>query len=162
MKHTPKVVLYQSEIPHNVGSAIRLCAGMNAELHLIRPLGFTLNDKHLRRVALGYHQVLRPQLHNDMAAFLSSLATEEQLLLFSSKAAHPISQLRVSERVALLFGSETQGISGLSTELQIRLEARSQAVKIPQAQGFRCHNLANSIAIGLYEVQRQSGFIALE
>ena len=154
-----KIVLFQPEIPHNVGAAIRLCAGFNAELHLIRPLGFTLNNKHLERVALGYHRVLYPQVHNNMGSFLDSLAEDELLWLFSSKAKSILPECAITtEQVALLFGSETQGMNALETDLYQQLQQRAIAVKIPQVTDFRCHNLSNSIAIGIYEVQRQWGF----
>ncbi len=156
-----KIVLFQPEIPHNAGAAIRLCAGLNAALHLIRPLGFTVNDKHLERVALGYHELLRPVIHNNMAAFLSSLKECEQLLIFSSKANKIFTEIDIAEKVALLFGSETKGFSALmQTNLDVyqSLEQRSLSVKIPQAENFRCHNLSNSIAMGAYEIQRKWGF----
>ncbi len=158
-----KIVLFQPEIPHNAGAAIRLCAGMRAQLHLIRPLGFSLSDKHLARVALGYHDVMRPILHRNLAAFLGSLEQEEQLLLFSSKATVPLHRIEARARVALLFGSETQGLKAIQSDgaLQLRLEHRALAVKIPQAGHFRCHNLSNSIAMGTYEILRQWNFPAL-
>ncbi|WGK69642.1 TrmH family RNA methyltransferase [Candidatus Haliotispira prima] len=153
-----KIVLFRPEIPHNVGAAIRLCAGMNGELHLIRPLGFTVNDRHLERVALGYHEVLRPVLHNNPAAFLDSLSEDEELYLFSSGANMSISQIRAGSKVALLFGSETSGLNALNRDesSRLRLERRSLfSVRIPQAGNFRCHNLSNSIAMGAYEILRQ-------
>ena len=153
-----KIVLFEPEIPHNTGSAIRLCAGMKAELHLIQPLGFGLNDKHLERVALGYHEILRPVLHKNLNDFLSSLASDEELYFFSSKAERKIDALRAGPSVALLFGSETRGLSAISSPQFLRLQKRGTGLKIPQAANFRCHNLSNSITIGAYEVLRQWGF----
>ena len=153
-----KIVLLQPEIPHNTGSAIRLCAGMSAELHLIQPLGFDLDDKHLERVALGYHEVLRPILHKNLNDFLSTLASNEELYFFSSKAGQRIDVLRAGPRVALLFGSETRGFAAIPPLQFLRLQERSTGLKIPQAANFRCHNLSNSIAIGAYEVLRQWEF----
>ena len=152
-----KIVLFQPEIPHNAGAAIRICAGMNAQLHLIRPLGFIVNDKHLARVALGYHDILHPTLHNTLNDFLDYLDSDVALYLFSSKADTSIAQLTVSNKVALLFGSETRGVQ-CDADTQERLDQRATKIKIPQADGFRCHNLSNSIAIGAYEVLRQWGF----
>ena len=153
-----KIVLLEPEIPHNTGSAIRLCAGMKAELHLIQPLGFGLNDKHLERVALGYHELLRPVLHKNLNDFLGSLADDEKLYFFSSKAERRIDALRAGPRVALLFGSETRGLAAIPQQQLLRLKERATGLKIPQAANFRCHNLGNSIAIGAYEVLRQWGF----
>ncbi len=156
-----KVVLFQPEIPHNAGAAIRLCAGMNAELHLIRPLGFSVSDKHLRRVALGYHEVLNPTLHSDMSQFLDSVTQDEELYLFSSKARRQLDQIKIGRRSALLFGSESQGFKAVPAATQLRLAQRARSVKILQAPGFRCHNLSNSIAMGAYEVMRQWNFPGL-
>lgn len=157
-KKRVQVCIYQAEIPHNTGAAIRLCSGYNASLHLIRPLGFVLSDKQLQRVALGYHQAMRPETHKNLSAYLSSLNAETKLFYFSSRAEDFLHEQDFSGELALLFGAETHGLPMDDPELA----ARGRAVKIPQTDEFRCHNLSNSIAMALYEVARQDAFSGLK
>jgi len=147
------VVLYQPEIPPNTGNVIRLCANTGARLHLIRPLGFELDDRRLRRAGLDYHEWSRAEVYEDLAEFRSRVRPE-RLLAFTTRSQTPYTNIAYRSGDALLFGPETRGLPSalLSTfdpDHQLRLPMRPQV---------RSLNLSNAVAVAVYEAWRQLGF----
>ena len=150
------VILYQPEIPPNTGNIIRLCANTGAQLHLIGPLGFDLEDKQLRRAGLDYHEYASVQVHNDLAACLHTLP-DARLFAYTTKGKRPYHEVSYQAGDALLFGPETRGLpadilDSLSPEQRLRL---------PMLAHSRSLNLANTVAIAVFEAWRQCGFAEL-
>lgn len=147
------VVLYQPEIPPNTGNVIRLCANTGASLHLIRPLGFELDDRRLRRAGLDYHEYARVQAHDSLESFLA-IVKPARLLACSTRGQTSYSDVRYQAGDALLFGPETRG---LPAELLHDIPV-AQRLRIPMLPANRSLNLSNAVAIILYEAWRQHGF----
>ena len=147
------VILYQPEIPPNTGNIIRLCANTGAHLHLIRPLGFDLDDRQLRRAGLDYHEYAAVRVHNDLAACLKILAGS-RLFALTTKGARPYHEVSYQAGDALLFGPETRGLP-----LDI-LEsiAPEQRLRLPMLPNNRSLNLSNAVAVAVFEAWRQCGF----
>ena len=146
------VVLYQPEIPPNTGSVARLCAATLTPLHLIEPLGFKIDDKHLKRAGLDYWEFVDLQVHNSWQQFLEKSAGK-RLLYFSKKASRSYTHASFAQGDYLVFGPETRG---LPVEW-IALNAE-RALRIPMmGTGVRSLNLSNAVAIVLYEGLRQLG-----
>lgn len=148
-----QVALYQPEIPPNTGNVIRLCANSGAALHLVRPLGFTLEDAQLRRAGLDYHEYARLRVHDDLDALRAATAGA-RWFAFSTRGVTRYDEVRYAPGDVLLFGPETRG---LPAELLDALPP-AQRVYLPQQPGVRSLNLSNSVAIAVYEAWRQSGF----
>ncbi len=149
------VILYQPEIPPNTGNIIRLCANSGAQLHLIRPLGFDLDDKQLRRAGLDYHEYATLRVHDDLAACLQTLPGA-RLFAFTTKGAHAYHEVCYQAGDALLFGPETRG---LPADILQSL-APEQRLRIPMLPHNRSLNLSNAVAVAVYEAWRQCGFVA--
>lgn len=147
------VLLYQPEIPPNTGNVIRLCANSGAGLHLIRPLGFTLDDAKLRRAGLDYHEYARLQVHDSLDACLAGRAPE-RVFAFTARGAQRVDRIVWQAGDALLFGRET---SGLPAEVLARFPP-AQCVYLPQQPGMRSLNLSNAVAVAVYEAWRQMGY----
>lgn len=147
------VVLYQPEIPPNTGNVIRLCANTGAQLHLVRPLGFRLADRDLRRAGLDYHEFACLQVHEDWDACLAALAGH-RLFAFSSHASEHFGATRFAEGDAFVFGPETRG---LPADLVARF-APDRQLRVPMLPGNRSLNLSNAVAVVVYEAWRQAGF----
>jgi tRNA (cytidine/uridine-2'-O-)-methyltransferase len=147
------VVLFQPEIPPNTGNIIRLCANCGAQLHLIQPLGFEMSDKQLRRAGLDYHEFAQVQIHDDLAAFVRTVKPR-RLLACSTKGRQNYTEIHYQPEDALLFGPETRG---LPLEVLESLPAE-QRLRIPMLPNNRSLNLANAVAIIVYEAWRQQGF----
>ena len=147
------IVLYQPEIPPNTGNIIRLCANSGARLHLIRPLGFTLDDSKLRRAGLDYHEWAELREYDQFEDFL---AARQHTRLFACSTRGLCNYAEVAYRPgdALLFGPETRG---LPQELLDSLPDE-QLIRIPMQPGNRSLNLSNAVAVVLYEAWRQQGF----
>ena len=146
------VVLYQPEIPPNTGSVARLCAATLTPLHLIEPLGFKIDDKHLKRAGLDYWEFVDLHVHSSWQQFLEK-STGKRLLYFSKKASRSYTQVSFAEDDYLVFGPETRGLP----EEWIALNAE-RALRIPMmGTGVRSLNLSNAVAIVLYEGLRQLG-----
>ena len=145
-----EVVLFEPEIPPNTGNIIRLCAATGARLHLIEPLGFELDDRRLRRAGLDYHEFATVQVHASLAAF-SAICQPRRVFAQSRFASHSLYDIRFQPGDALLFGAESRG---LPTDLDTRIQVTSR-VRIPMREGIRSLNLANAVAITLYEALRQ-------
>ena len=151
------VVLFQPEIPPNTGNIIRLCANCGAQLHLIRPLGFDMSDKQLRRAGLDYHEFAKVQIHDDLAAFVQAIQPR-RMLACSTKGGQNYTGIQYEPGDALLFGPETRG---LPLEVLESLPPENR-LRIPMLPNNRSLNLANAVSIIVYEAWRQQGFDGAE
>lgn len=148
-----EVVLYEPEIPPNTGNIIRLCANAGARLHLIRPLGFQFDDRQLRRAGLDYHEWATVRLHRDLVAFLAEVKPA-RLFAFTTRGVRSYHTVAYQPDDALLFGPETRGLPA-PVLADIPPERR---LWIPMLTTGRSLNLANAVAIAVYEAWRQCGF----
>ncbi len=147
------VVLYQPEIPPNTGNIIRLCANTGASLHLIRPLGFELDDTRLRRAGLDYHEYASVRLHDDLDAFSGAVAPK-RLLACSTRGSRDYTEVSFRAGDALLFGPETRGLPAVVLDNL----PKHHVLRIPMLANSRSLNLSNAVAVVLYEAWRQVGF----
>ena len=150
---TFQVVLYEPEIPPNTGNIIRLCANTGATLHLIEPLGFEWENSRLKRAGLDYHDLARVTRHKTFEAYLEALAPK-RIYAFTTKASHPHTEPSYEPDDAFMFGPETRGLPA-EVVAGIPLDRR---IRIPMQPESRSLNLANAVAISLYEGWRQLGF----
>ena len=147
--HRIRNALFQPQIAPNTGNIARLCVATGTELHLVRPLGFVLSDRELRRSAMDYWPRLKLTVHDDTAAFLS-FAGETRLWLFSTRGRRSLWQADFRDGDFLIFGSETRGID------DAMLARHPESVlRIPQSPDERCLNLSTAAGIALYEALRQ-------
>jgi tRNA (cytidine/uridine-2'-O-)-methyltransferase len=147
--HRLKVALLRPQIAPNTGNIGRLCVATGTELHLARPLGFVLSDKNLRRSAMDYWPRLQLTVHDDTAALLSAAPPASRWLL-SSKGDRALWDADFGDEDWLIFGSETAGIDGTILDAH-----PGRVLRIPQAEGERCLNLATAAGIALYEALRK-------
>ena len=149
------VVLVAPEIPPNTGNVIRLCANTGCTLHLVEPLGFSMEDKQLRRAGLDYHEYAQVRKH---ASWERLLETEdpprERLFALTTRTEHGVFDQRFQPGDWLVFGSETQG---LSPEVRAVFPDH-QRLRLPMQPGQRSLNLSNSVAVVVYEAWRQQAF----
>lgn len=149
------LVLVHPEIPPNTGNAIRLSANTGCALHLIEPLGFAMDDKHLRRAGLDYHEYAAVRRYADWAAFLAQQQPDPQrLFAFSSLAQRSAFEPRYAPGDCFVFGCET---AGLPPELLAQI-APEQRLRLPMRPGQRSLNLSNAVAVVAFEAWRQQGF----
>jgi tRNA (cytidine/uridine-2'-O-)-methyltransferase len=147
------IVLFEPEIPPNTGNIIRLCANTGSVLHLIRPLGFELDDKRLRRAGLDYREWANVQQHASLEAFQRRVVPA-RLYACTTKGRRAYSTVEFQTGDALLFGPESRGLpgsvlDGLPSDALLR---------IPMVPASRSLNLSNAVAVILYEAWRQAGF----
>ena len=147
------VVLYQPEIPPNTGNIIRICANTGAALHLIRPLGFDWDDKRMRRAGLDYHDFTRVILHDSLEA-CEQLLSKSRWFAMTTKGSRNFAEVTFDAADVVLFGPETRG---LPDEVLARWP-QERKLRIPMQAPSRSINLANSVAITLYEAWRQRGY----
>ncbi len=147
------VVLFQPQIPPNTGNIVRLCANTGARLHLIGPLGFELDAKAVRRAGLDYHELACVRVHAGLVPCLEALGGA-RLLAVETTGTRIYSDAQFRPGDALIFGSET---SGLPPPILARVRAECRLV-IPMLPGNRSLNLANAVALVIYEAWRQNGF----
>jgi tRNA (cytidine/uridine-2'-O-)-methyltransferase len=147
------VILHRPEIPPNTGNVIRLCANTGAALHLVRPLGFELDDARLRRAGLDYHEYARVAVHDDLPACLAALDMP-RVFAFTTRGTVAHVDVRYAEGDALLFGCETAGLPG---EVLESIPAK-QRLRLPMCPDSRSLNLSNTVAVAVYEAWRQLGF----
>jgi len=147
------VVLYQPEIPPNTGNVIRLCANTGARLHLIRPLGFTLEDAQLRRAGLDYHEYTALQVHDSLEAALATIQPR-RLFALSTRGRTRFDTPRYEAGDAFLFGPETRGLP--DDVLDALPEA--QRLRLPMRPDNRSLNLSNAVAVVVFEAWRQHGY----
>ena len=154
------VVLVEPEIPQNTGNIARTCAAIGAKLHLVKPLGFEITDKYVKRAGLDYWDKLDIEEHSSLSNFLNKYNKKENNLFFvTTKGKHCYSDIDYSslDNVFLLFGKETKGLP--ESLLKDNLD---KAIRIPMRKTLRSLNLSNSVAIVVYEVLRQQYFSNLE
>ena len=147
------IVLVQPEIPPNAGNVIRLAANTGCRLHLVEPLGFTMDDRQLRRAGLDYHDMARVELHRDWDACRAALG-ERRVFAFSTRAARNYAEVEFRVGDAFVFGAETKG---LSTSL-LEEFAPETRLRLPMLAGNRSINLSNTVAVVVFEAWRQLGF----
>lgn len=150
------IVLVEPEIPQNTGNISRTCAVTGCALHLIEPLGFSVDEKHLRRAGLDYWQYLEVYTYKDLDEFFEKNKGGEYFY-FSTKAPQKHTDVSYPENAYLFFGKESKGLPEELIENNL-----SRAVRIPMMSELRSLNLSNSVAIAVYEAQRQHGFAGLE
>lgn len=147
------VLLYQPEIPPNTGNAIRLCANTGARLHLIRPLGFTLEDAQLRRAGLDYHEYAELRVHDTLEDAVRAIGPR-RLFALSTRGTVRFDTPRYEAGDAFLFGPETRG---LPAEVLAQVPD-ARRLRLPMRPGNRSLNLSNAIAVVVFEAWRQQGF----
>lgn len=152
---TINIVLLEPEIPQNTGNIARTCAATGAALHLIRPLGFEIDDKKLKRAGLDYWNELDIAYYDDLADFLGKNPHAE-IFYYSTKAPRAYTEINYPCPVFLMFGKETKGLPEELLEKHL-----DRTVRIPMRSRLRSLNLSNSVAVGVYEVLRQHGFAGL-
>ena len=149
------IVLFEPEIPQNTGNVARTCAATGASLHLIRPLGFTIDDKKLKRAGLDYWDKLDITYYDGLADFFSK-HRDKPIYYFTTKARSTYADVRYPDEVFLMFGKESAGLPE-----ELLFSHPETAVRIPMRDKLRSLNLSNSVAIAVYEVLRQSNFEGL-
>lgn len=154
------IVLVEPEIPQNTGNIARTCAAIGAKLHLVKPLGFDISEKSVKRAGLDYWDKLEIEEHENLQEFLNKYSTKtNNMYLVTTKGQHTYAEKDYTnkEEIFLLFGKETKGLP--ENLIQENME---NAIRIPMLPTLRSLNLSNSVAIVAYEVLRQCGFEALE
>lgn len=147
------IVLYEPEIPANTGNIIRLCANTGAHLHLIQPLGFTLDDKKLRRAGLDYHEWAQVKVHPSLFDCIAALKPE-RIFALTTKGTVRVSDVAYQSNDVLLFGPETRGLpAAVLTDV-----GAEHCLYLPMRAISRSLNLSNAVAIVLYEAWRQLEF----
>jgi tRNA (cytidine/uridine-2'-O-)-methyltransferase len=147
------VVLVYPEIPPNTGNVIRLCANTGAELHLVEPLGFRMDDRELRRAGLDYHEYAEVVVHSDWQACRATLSGR-RMLAATTKAKQSAFAVRYEGGDVLVFGAET---SGLPPRILAEFDDEHR-IRLPMRAGIRSLNLSNAVAVMVYEGWRQLGF----
>lgn len=153
---TINIVLVEPEIPPNTGNIARLCVGVGANLHLVKPLGFVLSDKYLKRAGLDYWHLLNLTIYEDFEDF-EKRNPDGQRFLATTKASKYHADVQYPPNCYLLFGKETKGLSD-----KILKRYPENQIRLPMKTDFRSLNLSNSVAVVTYEVLRQWGFPELE
>ncbi|MCE9659534.1 MAG: tRNA (cytidine(34)-2'-O)-methyltransferase [Burkholderiales bacterium] len=149
------IVLVEPEIPPNTGNVIRLAANTGAALHLVEPLGFSMEDRLLRRAGLDYHEFAEVRRHASWPAFLAAMAPRpERLFAFTTEGTTGFADVSWLPGDWLVFGSET---AGLAPALRQSIPAVQQ-VRLPLRPGQRSLNLSNAVAVAVFEAWRQNGY----
>ncbi|MEA1972386.1 MAG: tRNA (uridine(34)/cytosine(34)/5-carboxymethylaminomethyluridine(34)-2'-O)-methyltransferase TrmL [Candidatus Cloacimonadota bacterium] len=147
-----KIVLYEPEIPGNTGNIGRLCVGSNAELHIIKPMRFFINDKYVKRAGLDYWEKLDLHIHNNFEEFKKKYP-ENRIFYLTTKCNNFYSEFKFKEGDIFVFGPESRGLPET-----ILTENKNNTLTIPMSDNIRSINLSNSVAIMLYEAWRQLDF----
>ena len=150
------IVLYQPKIPQNTGNIARTCAAVGAKLHLIKPLGFSVRDRHLKRAGLDYWHMVEIVYHDTIDEFLQ-IHKQTNLIFITKKGAKSYDKINFSGEVFLIFGKETSGLPE-----EILEKNRERCYRIPMKANARSLNLSNAVAIVVYEACRQKGFASLQ
>lgn len=149
------VVLVEPEIPQNTGNVARTCAATGARLHLVRPLGFTIDDRKLKRAGLDYWHYLDITYYDGLADFFAK--TDGPYFFFTTKGRRAHSEVRYPDGAYLLFGKETAGLPE-----SLLVQHPDACVRLPMREGLRSLNLSNTVAVGVYEALRQWDYPALQ
>lgn len=149
------IVLVEPEIPPNTGNVIRLAANTGCTLHLVEPLGFSMDDRLLRRAGLDYHEYAEVRRHAGWEALLTAeRPAPERLFALTTRGTRTVHEVAFSPGDWLVFGSETRG---LAPELRERFPP-PQRLRLPMREGQRSLNLSNAVAVTVFEAWRQNGF----
>ena len=146
------IVLVEPEIPQNTGNIVRTCAATGCKLHLVRPLGFEVSDKYLKRAGLDYWHFVDISFYDDIGELFAKFP-EGRFWFYSTKAAKTHSDVQYREGDFLVFGKETKGLPE-----ELLAKRYDEAVRIPMIGEIRSLNLSNSVAVAVYEGWRQLGF----
>ncbi|QNU67861.1 tRNA (uridine(34)/cytosine(34)/5-carboxymethylaminomethyluridine(34)-2'-O)-methyltransferase TrmL [Ruminiclostridium herbifermentans] len=150
------IVLVEPEIPQNTGNIVRTCAATGAILHLVGPLGFSIEDKYLKRAGLDYWDDAQIKYYDNLELFMKKHGNNK-LYYSTTKALNKYSDITYEEDCFILFGKETAGLPE-----ELLKENKESCIRIPMKEGIRSLNLSNSVAIVVYEVLRQQNFGKLE
>ncbi len=149
------IVLVSPEIPPNTGNVIRLAANTGSVLHLVRPLGFELEDSKLRRAGLDYHEWAQVRVHDGLEAALQATgAAADRCFALTTRGSHLIAQQAFQPGDVFVFGRETAGLS----EEQLAQFPQAQRIRLPMQAGQRSLNLSNAVAVCVFEAWRQAGY----
>ena len=149
------VVLVEPEIPPNTGNIIRLCANTGAQLHLIEPLGFPLEDAKLRRAGLDYHEYASLRVHPNWDAFVAATQPDPtRMFALTTHGSQPFSEAKFQAGDWFVFGAETRGLAPALRESF----PTTQRIRLPMRPDNRSLNLSNAVAVCVYEAWRQCGF----
>ncbi len=146
------IVLVEPEIPHNTGAIARTCAATGARLHLVKPLGFDISDKMVKRCGLDYWHLVEITVYDNLDEYFSKMG-DDKLFLATTKAPRSYAEADLSGDVTLMFGKETAGLPEW-----LREKYRDSCIRIPMIEEARSLNLSNSVAVLAYEALRQQGF----
>ena len=150
-----EVILYQPEIPPNTGNIIRLCANTGAQLHLIEPLGFPLDDAKMKRAGLDYHDYASMKVHKNWDAFMLATAPDQsRMFALTTHGSAPFADAAFLPGDVFVFGSETRGLAPALRESF----APAQRIRLPMRPDNRSLNLSNTVAVVVYEAWRQNGY----
>jgi tRNA (cytidine/uridine-2'-O-)-methyltransferase len=149
------IVLVEPEIPPNTGNVIRLAANTGAHLHLVEPLGFSMEDRLLRRAGLDYHELAEVRRHASWPALLAALRPDpSRVFAFTTRGTARFADVSWRPGDCLVFGAETRGLPAL-----VRSEIpAAQQVRLPMRAGQRSLNLSNAVAVAVFEAWRQNGY----
>ncbi len=150
------IILHEPEIPQNTGNIVRTCASTNATLHLIEPLGFKLDEKHLRRAGLDYWDMAKVKKYINFEEFLEK-NNNPKIYMGTTKAPQTYADVKYEEECYFMFGKESAGIPE-----EILVNYKETSIRIPMEEGCRSLNLSNSVSIILYEALRQNNFASLQ
>ena len=150
------IVLHEPEIPQNTGNIARTCAATGAALHLIRPLGFAIDDRKLKRAGLDYWHQLDITYYDGLDDFYAK-NPDAEVYYFSTKAPHLYTEIEYPNPVYIMFGKETKGLPE-----ELLHNNPDRCVRLPMREGLRSLNLSNSVAIAVYEILRQGNFADLK
>ena len=149
------IVLFEPEIPQNTGNIARTCAVTGTRLHLIKPLGFDISDKAVKRAGLDYWHLVDVRVYENLDDFFAKTGAED-IWLATTKAPRPYTQAVFRDECYLIFGKETAGLP-----LDFREAHRARCLRLPMVDEARSLNLSNSVAVLVYEALRQNGFPGL-
>ncbi|MGQ0597624.1 tRNA (uridine(34)/cytosine(34)/5-carboxymethylaminomethyluridine(34)-2'-O)-methyltransferase TrmL [Aquabacterium sp.] len=150
-----RIVLVEPEIPPNTGNVIRLAANTGCELHLIEPLGFSMDDKLLRRAGLDYHEYAAVRRHASWDAFIEAMQPDRaRMFAFTTRGSRPFSEVPWQPGDWFVFGCETRG---LDPALRETFDT-TQRVRLPMRPDQRSLNLSNAVAVAVFEAWRQNGY----
>ena len=150
------IVLHEPEIPQNTGNIARTCAATGASLHLIRPLGFTIDDKKLKRAGLDYWNLLDITYYDGLDDFYAK-HPDATVYYFSTKSQHVYTEVTYPDEVFIMFGKETRGLPE-----ELLKKHPDTCVRLPMREGLRSLNLSNTVAVAVYEILRQRDFEGLQ
>ena len=150
------IVLVEPEIPQNTGNIARTCAATGSKLHIVKPMGFEIDDKKLKRAGLDYWHLLGVVYYENLDAFFSQNA-EGRFFYATTKGLNTYAEVKFQDGDYILFGKETKGLPE-----DLLYKNREQCIRIPMISEARSLNLSNSVAVVVYEALRQNGFLDLQ